>query len=381
MALNIVILGTAYPFRGGMAAFNERFATALQDGGNKVLIENFTLQYPSILFPGKTQYANWEAPKQLSIQSTVNSINPLNWIKIGYKLKKLKPDIVIIGYWLPFMAPCFGTIAKIIRKNKHTKIIGLLHNIIPHEKRPGDKILSQYFVNQCHGFISLSKSVLTELNIFNSSKPRSFCPHPLYDHFGSKIKREDAIKTLKLDNNYNYVLFFGLIRDYKGLDLLIEAFAQEVLIKKKIKLIIAGEFYSNREKYISLIEQYNLSSNIILHDHFIPDPEVSLYFGAADIVAQPYKNATQSGVTQIGFHFEKPMLVTDVGGLAEIIPNEKAGYVTKTDPVDIANKLSDFFTNKRSQAFTDGVIEEKKKYSWDRMIQTFNELLTNIDNE
>ena len=378
MKKNITILGTAYPFRGGMAAFNERLANAFLNEGEGVHIENFKLQYPGFLFPGKTQYSNDKAPLQLSIDSTINSINPINWIKIGLKIKKQKPDILIIGYWLPFMAPCFGTIAKIVKKNKHTKIIGLLHNIIPHEHRPGDKILSNYFVKNSDAFISLSKSVLNDLNSFDKVKPRAFCPHPLYDHFGEKVDRKKALKTLNLNEENRYVLFFGLIRDYKGLDILIDAFADKRLNDRKIKLIIAGEFYSNQEKYLAQINNLNLQTSIILHDRYIPDSEVGNYFGAADIIAQPYKNATQSGVTQIGFHFEKPMLVTNVGGLAEIIPNNKAGYVVNIDHREISNKLIDFFDNNRYENFKAAVINEKKKYSWKTMTNTVNELIEKI---
>lgn len=374
----IVILGTAYPFRGGMAAFNERLANAFLDEGESVYIENFKLQYPNFLFPGKTQYANWDVPHRLEIESTVNSVNPFNWIKIGRKLKKQKPDILIIGYWMPFMAPCFGTIAKIAKSNKHTKVIALLHNIFPHEKLPGGKILPNYFVKNSNAFVSLSKSVLNDLSLLNTKKPRAFCPHPLYDHYGDKISRINALKNLGLSEEYRYILFFGLIREYKGLDLLIEAFSDKWFHEHKIKLIIAGEFYSDSSKYLKLIDDNKLNSSIILHDRFIPNPEVGIYFGAADIIAQPYKTATQSGVTQIGYHFEKPMLVTNVGGLAEIIPNERVGYVVEPNPTAIANKLINFFQNNRYNEFVENVMVEKKKYSWKSMTDTFYKLFDEL---
>lgn len=374
MIKNIVILGTAFPFRGGMAVYNERLAKAFLDEGIKVNIQTFSLQYPGFLFPGKTQYADWEAPKNLDIQVSVNSVNPINWIKVGLKIKKLSPDVLIIGYWLPFMAPCLGTIARIAKKKKKLQVISILHNIIPHEKRPGDKLFSRYFANAVDAFVGMSKSVLNDLNSFDTKKPRLFCPHPLYDNFGEKVERTAALDRLGLDGNYNYILFFGLIRDYKGLDLLIEAFADLRFRNLKVKLIIAGEFYSDEEKYISLINKHGLNNHIILHNSFIPDPEVGLYFGAADIVAQPYKNATQSGVTQIGYHFEKPMLVSNVGGLAEIIPDEKVGYVVEPNPKAIADKLVDFFENKRAMEFYNNLIEEKKKYEWSTMTQTIKTL-------
>lgn len=379
MKKKIIILGTAYPFRGGMAAFNERLAHAFLSEGDDVEIQNFSLQYPNFLFPGKTQYTEGPPPKKLSIESKISSINPITWIKTGLKIKKLKPELLIIGYWIPFMAPCLGTIARIAKKNKHTRAIGILHNIIPHEKRPGDRVFSNYFVKNVDAFISLSKSVLEDLKIFNKNKPRAFCPHPLYDHFGKKHSRHEALTQLNLDTKNKYVLFFGLIRDYKGLDLLIKAFSDTRLSDQKVQLIIAGEFYSNPEKYIRLINDSGVKNSIILHDRFIPDDEVGLYFGAADIVAQPYKNATQSGVTQIGFHFEKPMLVTDVGGLAEIIPHNKAGYVVQPDPKSIADHLVAYFKENKKEEFEKQVILEKKKYEWDTMTKKIKHLLKEIN--
>jgi D-inositol-3-phosphate glycosyltransferase len=374
MGKRIVILGTAYPYRGGLAVYNERLAKAFQDEGHEVTIETFTLQYPNFLFPGKTQFADWDAPQNLTISRSVNSVNPLNWIKVGRKLKKQKPDILIIKYWLPFMAPCFGTVARMAKSNKHTRVISILDNIIPHEKRIGDKLFSQYFSKSVDAFVGMSKSVLTDLEQFDIQKPRTFCPHPLYDNFGDKVERTTAIKTLKLDAVFQYILFFGLIRDYKGLDWLLEAFADTRLRKHKVKLLIAGEFYSDEEKYTKLIAKYNLEQQVCLHNRFIPDPEVSLYFGAADIIAQPYKSATQSGVTQIGYHFEKPMLVTNVGGLAEIIPDQKVGYVVDPNPQAIADKLVDFFQYQRGDSFREHLLAEKKKYAWSTMTESLFKL-------
>ncbi len=381
MKIKIVILGTAFPFRGGMAAFNERLAQAFIAEGAQVEIQNFKLQYPGFLFPGKTQYSESKPPENIFIESEISSINPLTWFRIGRKIKKQKPDLLIIGYWIPFMAPCFGSIAQLVKRNKKTNVISILHNIIPHEKRLGDRLLSNFFVKKTDAFVSLSKSVLEDLATFDKNKPRIFSPHPLYDHFGEKTTREQAIKELKLNPDFNYVLFFGLIRDYKGLDLLIDAFKDSRFKKMKIKLIIAGEFYSNREKYLHLIENNQLTDEIILHDRFIPDEQVSWYFGAADIIAQPYKNATQSGVTQIGYHFEKPMLVTNVGGLAEIIPHEKVGYVVEPNSEEIATCLIDFFENKKAHFFDENIRIEKQKYSWKTMTEAIHFLHQQLINQ
>jgi len=372
--LNIVILGTAHPFRGGLATYNERLAKQLQDEGHKVTIYTFSLQYPNFLFPGKSQFADWETPKEIDIRVKVNSINPLNWIKIGKEIKKQNPDLLIIKYWLPFMAPCFGTIARIVKKNRKTKVICIVDNIIPHEKRIGDNQLTNYFVKPVDGFVAMSKSVLNDIAFFDKNKAKAFCPHPLFDNFGEIMSKETALANIGLDNQHSYLLFFGFIRAYKGLDLLLQAFADERLRKFPAKLIIAGEFYEDSKPYIDLIEQLNLSEHIVLKTDFIPDNEVGNYFCAADMVVQPYKNATQSGVTQICYHFNKPMLVTNVGGLPEIVPNGIAGYVVEANPKDIADQLVDSYENNKIEYFAEGILKEKQKYLWSRMSATIYEL-------
>lgn len=367
---HVKIIGTAYPYRGGLAAYNERLAREFIARGFRVEMETFTLQYPGILFPGKTQYAGWEAPEGLNIRRTVSSVNPCNWIRVGNRIKKEKPDLVIFKYWIPFMAPCFGTIIRRIKSNRHTKVICIADNIIPHEKRPGDKQLTSYFMQAVDGVVAMSKSVYEDILIFRKDIPRAICPHPLFDNFGEKIDRNEAVQKLNLDPSFQYMLFFGFIRDYKGLDLLLKALANPVLNKMPVKLIVAGEFYTNSRPYFELIEKLGLSDKIIMMDKFIADQEVSSYFCAADIVVQPYKEATQSGVTQIGYHFNKPMLVTNVGGLAEIIPDQRVGYVVNPDEEAIAHALIDFYQNKRQSEFEANVAEEKKKFSWSNMVSS-----------
>lgn len=365
--MKIVLLGTSYPYRGGLASFNERLVRQFQDEGFDAEIFTFTVQYPSLLFPGKTQYSNEPAPDNLRITRCVNSVNPFNWIKVGRKLMKSAPDIVIIKFWIPLMAPCFGTIARIAKRNKKTKIVSILDNIVPHEKRWGDKLLAKYFVKSVDAFVAMSKSVKDDLAAFDTVKPRLLMPHPVFDNFGSKIDRKTALLFLKLDENQRYMLFFGIIRDYKGLDLLLQAFSDERFKCLNVKLIVAGEFYNDEERYRKMEQDLNLKDRIIWFDKFIPDSEVRYFFNAADIIVQPYKSATQSGVTQIGYHFERPMLVTDVGGLKEIIPDGKVGYVVKPQADSIAEALLDFFTHDRMKEFEDNLKEEKKKYSWANM--------------
>ena len=372
--MKITILSTAFPYRGGIAVFTERLARAFQAEKDDVNISTFSLQYPNFLFPGKSQYSSSEKPKDLTIVQEVNSINPFNWIRLGLKLKKQKADILVLKYWIPFMAPCFGTIARIVKSNKHTKVIVVIDNLIPHEKRFGDHLLNTYFVNSVDGFVAMSKSVFNDLAQFDANKKKVLGVHPLYDNFGKAISKSDAIKHLDLDKNYKYMLFFGIIRRYKGLDILLEAFADTYLQNQNLRLIVAGEFYEDEKPYHDLIEEYNLSDSVVLATKFIPDEMVVDYFCAADIIVQPYRNATQSGVTQIAYHFEKPMLVTNVGGLNEIVPNKKVGYVCEPNAKDVANCLVDFFSKDKEEEFIEGIKEEKSKYSWDKMIKNIKYL-------
>ena len=368
--MKIVVLGTAWPYRGGIALFNERLAREFQKENDEVITYTFTLQYPSFLFPGKTQYSEEPAPQDMNIVRKVSSVNPFNWIKVGRELKKMAPDLIVIGFWLPFMAPCLGTIARIARKNGRTKVVSVVHNIVPHEHRIGDKMFATYFCNSVDGFVAMSDSVLNDLTLFDSVKPRVFCRHPLYDNFGKQVDREEALSELGLDTNNRYMLFFGLIRDYKGLDIMLKAYADSRLRKMGVKLIVAGEFYNNAEKYFELEKELGLEGEVIWHREFVPDSKVRYYFGAADIIVQPYKSATQSGVTQIAYHFEKPMIVTNVGGLAEIVPNGKAGYVVEPDEKEIADAIVDFFGNNRQDEFKEGLLFEKRKYAWSNMTKS-----------
>ena len=365
----IIIVGPAYPYRGGIADFNERLAREFQREGHEVLIYTFTLQYPSFLFPGKTQYAEGPAPEELSIVRKINSVNPLNWLKVGREIRRQHPDMVMIRFWLPFLAPCLGTIARVVRRDKGIKVVGLLDNVIPHERRIGDRIFARYMIKSIAGYVAMSESVLRDAKSFDDTKPSALTPHPLYDNFGDKVTRDEAIRHLGLDADTRYILFFGLIRDYKGLDLLLRAFADERLRNRKVKLIVAGEFYSNAEMYEQLEQELGLAPHIVWYKEFIAADQVRYFFAAADLVAQPYKSATQSGITQIAYHFERPMLVTNVGGLAEIVPHGKVGYVTEPDAKDIAEALVDFVENHTDADYHEGILEEKSKYAWGNMTE------------
>ena len=371
--MKIVILGTAYPYRGGLAAFNERLASQFLQEGHEVEVLTFTLQYPSFLFPGKTQYSSEKAPDGLRIRRVLNSCNPLNWIRVGRQLKKSAPDLLIACYWMSFMAPAFGTVCRIARKNKHTRCVALVHNMLPHEPSMMDKLFSPYFVGAQHGFVALSESVVHDIEkLDKNGVPKTFSPHPIYDHYGSRMTKQDACAALGIDLEEPYLLFFGLVRAYKGLDWLIEAMGILKKAGKKLPiLIIAGEFYEDEDKYLQQISRLGLKNNVIVKNEFVPDADLPKYFGAADLIVQPYKSATQSGVTQVAFHFEKPMLVTNVGGLGEIVHDGKMGYAVNPNPQAIADAIVDFFEHDRKESFIEYLRTEKKKYDWDKMTAAF----------
>jgi D-inositol-3-phosphate glycosyltransferase len=377
--MKVIILGSAHPLRGGLAAYNERLAREFISKGHSVQIYTFSLQYPSFLFPGTTQYSDQPAPDDLYIHVKINSINPFNWLKVGREIARLNADLLIVKFWLPFMAPCLGTIARLVRKNKKTKVISIIDNIIPHEGRPGDFQLAKYFANSVDGFITMSASVLEDLKKFDTKKPKIFTPHPLYDNFGPVVTKTEAYEKLGLELNTEYILFFGFIRDYKGLDLLLHAMADERVRQLNVRLIVAGEFYTNAKPYWDLITKLNIADKLILKTDYIPDDEVRYYFCAADIVVQPYKDATQSGVTQICYHFDRPMLVTNVGGLPEIVPDSKAGYVVEVNPKAIADALVDFYKNHREFVMRDNIKLEKKKYAWGIMYGNIMDMLKQIN--
>ena len=372
--MKVVIIGPAYPLRGGLATYNERLARAFQEAGDEVKLVTFSLQYPDFLFPGQTQFSTEAGPPDLAIEISINSVNPWTWWRVGEKLRRERPDLVVFRFWLPFMGPTLGSIARCIRRNRHSRIVAITDNVIPHEKRPGDRPLTRYFLAACHGFVTMSRAVLADLRRLRFKQPAQYKPHPLYDNFGPLKPKAAARQALGLDPQLHYLLFFGFIRAYKGLDIMLEAFADARLAALPLRLIVAGEYYEESAPYEALIRQHTLESRLVRATDFIPNERVADYFCAADIVVQPYKNATQSGVSQIAYHFERPMLVTDVGGLAELIPDGEVGYVVKPTARAIADALVDFYEHQREAKFAAGVREHKKQFSWDEIVRALKEV-------
>lgn len=379
--MKVMILGTCWPYRGGLAAFNERLARQYQQEGHEVELVTFTLQYPSFLFPGKTQYSDEPAPEGLSIVRKLNAINPINWWLTGRYIRRRRPDLLITKFWLPFMAPALGVANRVARR-KGLFRVSILDNLIPHEKRPGDKPLARFFVGSVDAMVAMSKSVLADVDLFDprQRKPRLFCPHPLYDHYGAIIPRSEALAQLGLSASGRYLLFFGFIRDYKGLDLLLDAMADPRMEALGIKLIVAGEFYGDPKPYHQQIARLGIEERVVLHTDFIPDHEVNRYFCSADLVVQPYKSATQSGVTQIAFHFGKPMVVTNVGGLPEIVPDGEVGFVVEPDARQVTDAIVRFFSDDWQQRLSDGVARERQKYLWTRMTESIEKLINHHPN-
>ena len=376
--MKVVIIGPAHPLRGGLASFNQRLARQFSNEGHECSIVSFSLQYPSFLFPGTTQYSSDAAPGDVTIHTLINSVNPLNWLSVGSKIKKWKPDLVVVRYWLPFMGPALGTILRTVKKNKHTKIVCIADNVIPHEKRLGDIPFTKYFLKAPDAFVTMSEKVLNDLRRF-TNKPAQLVQHPLYDNFGEPVTKTEARKHLGLDEKDRLILFFGFIRQYKGLDLLLKAMADTRIKKENIKLVVAGEFYEDDKAYLQLIRDNNLQEQVILKTNFIPDSEVKYFLCSGDCVVQPYKNATQSGVTPLAYHFEKPMIVTNVGGLPSLVPDEKVGLVCEPEPGSIANAILKFY-QLGEQYFIPHLRSEKEKYSWSKLTEAIF-VLSNVKSE
>lgn len=371
--MKIVIVSPAYPLRGGIANFTAQFYKELIDY-NEVNVFTFKRQYPELLFPGKTQLESGENVDKIPAEIIIDSINPISWKNTAKKIIRLNPELIIFAYWLPFFALCYSSIAKRVKKETKAKLLAICHNVIPHEKRPGDKLLTKSFLTKMDYFIVLSSDVKKDLEMFVKQPKYKVLPHPVYSRFGERVNKEEALRKLKL-TEARYILFFGFIRDYKGLDVLIEALA---LIKDKsnIKLIIAGEFYDDEKKYTDLIKKLKLEDNIIVFSDFIPADEVKYYFSAADAVVLPYKSATQSGIVQIAVNFRTPVIATDVGGLSEVIKNNETGYIVETEnPKQLADAINKFYDDNKESEFLNNISKIAEQYSWKNFVNGIFDLI------
>lgn len=373
--MKIIIIGPAYPYRGGIADTNESLCQSLNENGHEASIVTFKVQYPDFLFPGKSQYNAENVRFNFPIERLIHTLNPLTWLTTARRINQMNPDLVIIRYWMPYFAPSLGSIARLLRRNIVT--IAMCDNVIPHEHRIGDEPLTRYFTSAFDGFITLSKTTLSELDPL-TDKPKTSHPHPINTNLGEILDKRVARQHLHLDPDGKYLLFFGLIRDYKGLDLTLQALAHDDVRSRDIQLLIVGEFYEPREKYDTMISELGLTDRVTIVDQFIPNAEIKYYFSAADLIIQTYKTASQSGVSQIAYHFERPILVTNAGGLSEFVLDGQTGYITEQDPEDIARSIVDYFANHREEEFSHHMRLEKPKYSWkvfgDKIVALFDQI-------
>ncbi len=374
----IIVVGPAFPYRGGPARFNENMCKAFIEQNIEAEIVSFTLQYPSLLFPGSSQFeASFSKKFTFKITRLINTINPLSWIKTAKYINQSKPDLVIFRYWLPFFAPAFGTIAKLLKRS--ITILALTDNVIPHEKRIGDHSFTRYFFRHCDGFIGMSEKVLNDLNTFTHNPNKALVHHPLYENYPPPIDQLHAREILGLPKEEKIILFFGLIRPYKGLDILLEAISRDELKGKAFKILIAGEFYENKKKYFEIIEKHRIQNKIILKTFFIPDDEVNLYFSACDTIIQPYKSATNSGVSMMSYFYEKPIISTNVGGLKEIIKEEQTGWLCNPDPESIAKTILKFLNTTNLEEMRQNIHLFKKEFSWNSFVKKIIDLFIQIN--
>ncbi len=380
--MKIVIAGTAFPMRGGIAQFNALLYKYFS-AGNEVKMYSFKRQYPEMFFPGKTQFEKEEPVFKIPDDKNVicvDSVNPFNWLSTGRKIAKENADLIIFKYWIPFFAPCFATISFIAKKFSGAKVLFICDNVIPHEKRFGDRFFTKLAFSQADYFIVMSKTVEQDLKLFGKGKPYKLIQHPVYNIFGDKVSKEEAKEFINKEYNVDVrnekvILFFGYIRKYKGLNYLIEAMP-EILKKINLKLLVVGEFYDDENKYREQIKNLNLGDSIRVVSDFVPDANVRYFFSACDAAVLPYADATQSGIIQIAYYYDKPVIATDVGGLAEVVRNNETGFIIEPKSSKaVAEAVIKFYDDNLEEKFSRNAREEKKKFTWEDFTAKISEMV------
>ncbi len=366
--MKVVILGTSYPMRGGIAHYVALLYKALINRGHQVQIISFKRQYPTIFFPGKTQQDLSKEVEPIPSKPLLDSVGPLSWIRTFIEIHRSSPDLIIFKYWMPFFAPSYACVAFLTKLFTHTKVLYICDNIVPHEKKPGDTWLTRLALSFVDYFIVQSGTVQEDLLYFRPSANYQKVPHPVYEIFRHNYTSNQARQKLGIPNDEKVLLFFGYVRAYKGLQYLIDA--MPLLQKKiKIKLLVAGEFYEDKEKYIKQIENLSLKSSVILFDDYIPNEEIGLYFAAANVVVLPYISATQSGIVQIAYNYNKPVITTDVGGLPEAVIQEVTGLVVPAQNIQVlADAIIRYFEENKEEEFSENIQQQKGQFSWERLV-------------
>ncbi len=382
--MKFVIIGTAYPLRGGIAHYVSLLYHSLVKRGHEVKVITFSRQYPKILFPGKTQEETGDAGIPIDSIQIIDSINPLTWRKAGKLAAEFEPDGIMFKFWLPFFAPAYGMISRVAKKllqkkGKKTKIIFIADNVIPHEKRPGDRAMTQYAFKAVDHFIVQSNAVERDLKIVKHDAQFTKLAHPVYENFGVRMNMSEARKRIGIADDAEALLFFGFIRKYKGLDIIIRALPELLKSYPKMTLVVAGESYSGEDDFRALIKELHIpSENIKLFTDYIPNSDVALYFSAVNVVVLPYRSATQSGIVQIAYNFDVPVIATDVGGLAEVVIDGVSGLIAhEATPEAIVTEVKKYFDESLEEQMRSGVREEKKKYSWETFVRGVEEIIKN----
>lgn len=368
----MILIGPVYPFKGGISHYTGMMYRALNKKYRTIMV-SYRMQYPKFLFKKEQKdYAN----DSFKIEDTnfwIHTANPFNWITSAKKIKKENPDLIIIQWWHPYFAPCYWMLNKLSGK---TKKLFICHNVFPHERFPMDRWLTKLTLKSGDGFIVQSKLDADDLKTILPDAVIKQTVHPTYNAFKfSNIPEETAREILKIEKTEKVLLFFGFVREYKGLKYLIQAMPKVRKVFPDIKLLIVGDFDKNKETYLKLIKECNVGNNIEIHDGYIPDKDVEKYFSACDLVVLPYESATQSGIVQIAYGFEKPVVVTKVGGLPDVVTDGETGYVAESrNPEKLAEAVIKFFREKKAEIFCTNIKREQYKFSWDRMVEIVEEL-------
>lgn len=371
----IILVGPASPLRGGIAQYTDQLYLHLSKR-HPVEVFTYSRLFPQLLFPGKTQFDTSSTTIGVPSRQTLDSIGPLSWWRTAAAIAKHQPRAVVVMHQMPFFAPCLGTLLRWIRRRSGARLILLSHNLIPHETHFFDVPLTRYLIKVPEAFIVLSESVERDLLRLRPNAKVVRVPQPIYDFFPSPPEQKEGRKQLGLPPDQPVVLFFGLVRAYKGLGILLQAMTS----LPQARLLIAGEFYQPRADYERQINELGLRDRVHVEDRYIPNEDVPKYFAAADVVVLPYLSATQSGVSKLAYHFNKPVVITNVGGLAEEVEEGKTGYVAPpNDPTALAVAIEKVLMEKTLIDFASHVREYKKRYSWERVVEAIEKLFRITD--
>lgn len=370
--MNIVLIGPAFPWRGGIAHSTALLARHLAKH-HTVRVITFKRLYPEILFPGTSQKETISTVPPVSAEQLIDSLNPLTWIRTARRVSDLRPDLVLFKYWHPFFALCFAALASHVRRKTRSRILFVCDNILPHEPFPGSRAFARIAFRYGHGFIVLSETVRKDLLSLFPRARHLLVPHPIYELFTGAMSKQKARRRLRIGES-RVLLFFGLVRPYKGLDILLRALPF-VLRSMPVRLLIVGEFYDKESQYRELLRTLGCSESVTVVPTYVPAEEVGVYFSACDAVVLPYRSATQSGIVQIAYQFNKPVITTNVGGLAEAVLHGSTGYVVSPEqPLELAEAILEFYRKKKEGGFVKNIRREKKRFSWGHLVRAVEEL-------